>query len=377
MLYKKLPSASKKSFPTWTTGEVFSISRNSSSSSSVHTRPSQLSSCSCGCVSVSEIVSSSLDLAAEASRPVSPFVWVLGAASGTGARDPTLWSCSIKAWSATGAMDPSLRPGRSTAGVCFPVSFSRSSAVLAPEANTRWPSSADILASWLAFLSGGGTNLLRKTRRMTSGVTENPSARRSTVHSSGCSSFRYLQMNEWHFNWKPRKCLFERTMGAVLYRDAHLICSMALQVSFLWGAPEGVIRLLSMWNLTVCRLFLPSLETMGGGDMVKTMRTGTRLLFTAYETHSAKAWSLSSTSSKLEPSPVTPSSYTEALLEALPPTHGAPPLLLANLQPLVEAGGSTERTPTLEKTERTWRSRAIGRKSCCFFVSTQATIKHV
>lgn len=87
--------------------------------------------------------------------------------------------------------------------------------------------------------------------------------------------------------------------------------------------------------------------------MVKTMRTGTRLLFTADETHSAKAWSLSSTSSKLEPSPVTPSSYTEALLEALPPTHGAPPLLLANLHPLVEAGGSTERTPTLEKTERT------------------------
>lgn len=90
MLYKKLPSASKKSFPTWTTGEVFSISRNSSSSSSVHTRPSQLPSCSPGCGSVLEIVSSSIDVAAEATRPIAPFVFVFGPASGTGARDPAV-----------------------------------------------------------------------------------------------------------------------------------------------------------------------------------------------------------------------------------------------------------------------------------------------
>lgn len=111
--------------------------------------------------------------------------------------------------------------------------------------------------------------------------------------------------------------------------------------------------------------------------MVKTQRTGTHLLFTVYETHSANALSLSSTSSKVVSSPDIPSPYTQALLEALPPTHGAPPLRLANLQPLMEAGGSTERTPTLEKTERTCSSRAIGRKSCGLLVGTKATIKHV
>ncbi|KAK6303977.1 hypothetical protein J4Q44_G00264310, partial [Coregonus suidteri] len=51
---------------------------------------------------------------------------------------------------------------------------------------------AHTLASCLAFLSGVGMNLLLRTRRMTSRWTENPSARRSTVHSSGSSCFRYL-----------------------------------------------------------------------------------------------------------------------------------------------------------------------------------------
>lgn len=203
MRYKKLPSESKKSFPTWTT-EVFSISRNSSSSSSAHTRPSHLSSWSRG-GSVSKTVSSSLDLAAEASLLISLVIWVSGAASAAGARDPLPWSCSIKAWLATGATESSFRSGRSATGVWFPASFSRSSVVLSPEASARWPSWAEILASCLAFLSGGGTNLLRRTRRMTSGVTENPSARRSTVHSSGSSSFRYLYMNKLPFNWESCK----------------------------------------------------------------------------------------------------------------------------------------------------------------------------
>lgn len=69
-----------------------------------------------------------------------------------------------------------------------------------------------------------------------------------------------------------------------------------------------------------------------------------------FATHSAKAWSLSSISSKSGSSPDIPSSYIEALLEVLPLNHGAPPLLLVNLQLLLNAGGLTERTPTLDKT---------------------------
>lgn len=194
ILYKKLPSASKKSFPTCTTGEEFSISINSSSSSSVHTHPSQLASSS-SVSFVSVVVSSSVDLATEASFLISPLIWVFRAVSQAGARDPALLSCSIKAWSATSATGPLAFPGGSAAVVWFPVSFSLSSTGVAPEANACWPSPAVALASCLAFLSGGGTNLLLRTLRMTSGVTANPSASRSTVHSSGCSCFRYLKKN--------------------------------------------------------------------------------------------------------------------------------------------------------------------------------------
>ena len=196
ILYKKFPSASKKSFPTCTTGDGFSISINSSSSSSVITRPSQLSSSSLfssvGFVLV--LLSSSVHSVSGETFPTPALTWLGRTESGAGllargAAEPS--PRSIRVRSATGTTAPSLPPGGSAAGVCCPGSFSP---LPAPEGSTCWRSPAITLESCLAFFSGGGWNLLLRTLRMTSGVTEKPSARRSTVHSSGCSCFRYLKV---------------------------------------------------------------------------------------------------------------------------------------------------------------------------------------
>lgn len=88
-------------------------------------------------------------------------------------------------------------------------------------------------------------------------------------------------------------------------------------------------------------------------------------VITPFETYSTKAWSLSSTSSSPSSSSDISLLYLEALFDTLSlctwlcPIHALLASLLANLQPLMEAGEMTDRAPSLERRERTWRRRAI------------------
>lgn len=152
----------------------------------------------------------------------------------------------------------------------------------------------------------------------------------------------------------------------------HLICSIASQVNFLSGAPDGVICLFRILYFTVFCHFLSSLKTckryfgwlvIGRTAYTIVYNTGIMCQWSSYST---KAWSLSSTPSKPRSSSDTSSLYlgarfdTRSLFTWLCPIHALLATLLANLQLWLD----TDRSPSLESRQSTCRDRAMDHLVC-------------